>query len=206
MDRNRKTAYEVLLQIEKHGAYSNLELNRRIQEDRPDAPALVRELVYGVLEHKLYLGSSAFPADPEGTLRREEAGEDPAADGAVSDHLHGFCAGVRGVSETVQLAKKVAAGESRLCQRCPAGLRQAEGASDPAGSKAGSHRVPVRPLFLRSVDRRALGAAVRPGKDRVTAGRRKPEAGAFRPRQFAADQPSGPGRAPRGQRLFCPGM
>ena len=55
MDRNRKTAYEVLLQIEKHGAYSNLELNRRIQEDRPDAPALVRELVYGVLEHKLYL-------------------------------------------------------------------------------------------------------------------------------------------------------
>ena len=55
MDINRKTAFNTLMRIEKDGAYSNLELNSQINRDKPDSPALVREMVYGVLENKMYL-------------------------------------------------------------------------------------------------------------------------------------------------------
>lgn len=55
MDLNRKTAYQVLLAIEKEGAYSNLELNNQIKINNPDSPAFVRELVYGVSENKIYI-------------------------------------------------------------------------------------------------------------------------------------------------------
>ena len=55
MDLNRKTAYEVLLDVEKNQAYSNLSLNNFIEKNQPDSPAFVRELVYGVLENKLLL-------------------------------------------------------------------------------------------------------------------------------------------------------
>ena len=55
MDINRKTAYEVLLDVEKNQAYSNLSLNNFIEKNKPDSPAFVRELVYGVLENKMLL-------------------------------------------------------------------------------------------------------------------------------------------------------
>ena len=55
MDCNRRTTYSVLFEIEKNQAYSNLELNRQIGLQNPDNPAFVRELVYGVLENRIYL-------------------------------------------------------------------------------------------------------------------------------------------------------
>ncbi len=55
MDLQRKTAFLTLLAVEKDRAYSNIELNRRIGEIRPDNPGFVRDLVYGVLERKLTL-------------------------------------------------------------------------------------------------------------------------------------------------------
>lgn len=55
MDINRKTAYEVLHDIEKNRAYSNLSLNRYIDKNHSDRPAFVRELVYGVLKNKILL-------------------------------------------------------------------------------------------------------------------------------------------------------
>lgn len=55
MDLNRKTAYEVLLDMESNQSYSNLALNNFIEKNRPENPAFVRELVYGVLENKLLL-------------------------------------------------------------------------------------------------------------------------------------------------------
>ena len=55
MDLNRKTAYEVLLDMETNQSYSNLALNNFIEKNRPENPAFVRELVYGVLENKLLL-------------------------------------------------------------------------------------------------------------------------------------------------------
>ena len=52
---NRKTAYEVLLDIETNQSYSNLALNNFIEKNRPENPAFVRELVYGVLENQLLI-------------------------------------------------------------------------------------------------------------------------------------------------------
>lgn len=55
MDKNRKTAFLVLRDVESRDSYSNLALNQYIKAERPDTPAFVRELVYGVLERKLTL-------------------------------------------------------------------------------------------------------------------------------------------------------
>jgi len=55
MDRNRKTAYFALLDIETKNSYSNLALNHQIILGKPDSPAFVRELVYGVLKNKIFL-------------------------------------------------------------------------------------------------------------------------------------------------------
>ncbi len=55
MDINRKTAYEVLLDIETNQSYSNLALNNFMEKNKPDNQAFVRELVYGVLENKILL-------------------------------------------------------------------------------------------------------------------------------------------------------
>lgn len=58
MDSNRKTAYYTLIDIEERKAYSNIALNNHINNGNPDSPAFVRELVYGVLENKIYLDYS----------------------------------------------------------------------------------------------------------------------------------------------------
>ena len=55
MDLNRKTAYDVLLDMESNQSYSNLALNNFIEKNRPENPAFVRELVYGVLENRILL-------------------------------------------------------------------------------------------------------------------------------------------------------
>jgi len=55
MDINRKTAYLTLLDVESKKAFSNLALNHHMIISRPDSPAFVRELVYGVLENKMKL-------------------------------------------------------------------------------------------------------------------------------------------------------
>lgn len=55
MDINRKTAYLILDDIEKDGAFSNLAINHREKELKPASPAFVRELVYGVLRYKYQL-------------------------------------------------------------------------------------------------------------------------------------------------------
>ena len=55
MDLNRKTAYEVLLDMETNQSYSNLALNNFIEKNKPENPAFVRELVYGVLENRMLL-------------------------------------------------------------------------------------------------------------------------------------------------------
>ncbi len=54
-DKSRKTAYAVLWDVERNGAYSNLALNAHIEREKADNPAFVRELVYGVLENEFLL-------------------------------------------------------------------------------------------------------------------------------------------------------
>ncbi len=55
MDKNRKTAYQVLMDVETKHAYSNIALNHRIIMNKPNSQGFVRSLVYGVLEKKCFL-------------------------------------------------------------------------------------------------------------------------------------------------------
>lgn len=55
MDINRRTAYFTLMDVEGNKAYSNISLNNYISRGKPDSPAFVRELVYGVLKNRTYL-------------------------------------------------------------------------------------------------------------------------------------------------------
>ena len=55
MDPNRKTAFAALYDVEEKQAYSNIALNHQIIIGSPTSPAFVRELVYGVLENKIFL-------------------------------------------------------------------------------------------------------------------------------------------------------
>lgn len=55
MDANRKTAYYTLMDVELKKSYSNIALNHQIICGKPESPAFVRELVYGVLENKLLI-------------------------------------------------------------------------------------------------------------------------------------------------------
>ena len=66
MDANRKTAYHTLLDMETKKAYSNLALNHHILINKPDDPAFVRELVYGVLENKMLLDHYLDQLIPKG--------------------------------------------------------------------------------------------------------------------------------------------
>ena len=49
MDLSRKTAFDVLLNMEKENSYSNLTLNRFIKQNKPENQGFTRELVYGFL-------------------------------------------------------------------------------------------------------------------------------------------------------------
>lgn len=55
MDINRKTAYLTLIDVESKKSYSNLAINHQVIINKPNSQGFVRELVYGVLEHKLTL-------------------------------------------------------------------------------------------------------------------------------------------------------
>lgn len=55
MDKNRRIAFQVLLEVEEKGAYSNISLNRHLKDQTDTDPAFIRELVYGVIKNKYLL-------------------------------------------------------------------------------------------------------------------------------------------------------
>jgi 16S rRNA (cytosine967-C5)-methyltransferase len=55
VDKNRKTAFYTLMDVELKKSYSNIVLNHHIVRCKPDSTAFVTELVYGVIENKMLL-------------------------------------------------------------------------------------------------------------------------------------------------------
>lgn len=55
MDKNRKTAFDALLDVQVKKAYSNIAVNRAVTKNIPDDEAFVRNLVYGVIENQIFL-------------------------------------------------------------------------------------------------------------------------------------------------------
>ena len=75
MDSGRRTAFQILLEVEEEKAFSNLSSNKYIKQNNPENPAFVRELVYGVLSNKLLLDyylNLLIPSGIEKVKKREK--------------------------------------------------------------------------------------------------------------------------------------
>ena len=71
MDQDRYAAYLILKEIQAKGAYSNLAVNRFVQDSAVRSPAFVRELVYGTLRNQIFLDYNIdrLLSDPKGRLK-----------------------------------------------------------------------------------------------------------------------------------------
>ena len=114
MDINRKTAFDVLMDVEKNGAYSNLSLNSFIEKNRPDSPAFVRELVYGVLRNKLLLDWFLGQLIPSGLKKIKKQDMTLLRMGVYQLSYMKSVPEYAAVSETVNMSKKLARGRERF--------------------------------------------------------------------------------------------
>ena len=110
MDQARKTAYEVLLEIEKEMAYSNLVLNKYLDRNRPENSAFVRELVYGVLENKILLDYYLNMLVPSGIKKVKKKEATILRMGLYQMLFLDSVPDYAAVNESVILAKKYARG------------------------------------------------------------------------------------------------
>lgn len=110
MDLSRKTAYEILFEIEKEGAYSNLTINRFLEKNRPDNPAFIRELVYGVLENKILLDYYLDKLIPSGIKKVKKKEATLLRLGLYQLIFMDSVPDYAAVNETVTLAKKLVRG------------------------------------------------------------------------------------------------
>lgn len=114
MDVNRKTAYDVLLDIEKNGAYSNFALNHFIGRNHPENEAFVRELVYGVLETKMLLDYYLDALIPSGTKKLKKQDLTLLRMGVYQLRSMDSVPQYAAVNETVNMAKRLAKGRERF--------------------------------------------------------------------------------------------
>lgn len=138
MDRNRKTAYDVLFAVETEGAYSNIALNDAVRREKPPEEAFVRALVYGVLENQIYLDyklaffvrSGLRKVSPQALILLRMGAYQIEFMAGVPDYA--------AVGESVRMAKKVCRGRDgfvngvlRSYQRSAASVRLPDGEKDP---------------------------------------------------------------------------
>ncbi|MCQ2551041.1 MAG: 16S rRNA (cytosine(967)-C(5))-methyltransferase RsmB [Clostridia bacterium] len=111
MDGDRKVAYQILMDICKDGAYSNLAIKNHIN-DQVKNPGFVRELVYGVLENQIYLDKVMDSLTPKGVkgIKEKVLLRMGLYQMKFMDSVPDYAA----ISETVNLAKKVAYGKDKF--------------------------------------------------------------------------------------------
>lgn len=114
MDINRKTAFDVLMDVEKNGAYSNLSLNSFIEKNHPDSPAFVRELAYGVLRNKLLLDWFLGQLIPSGLKKIKKQDMTLLRMGVYQLSYMKSVPEYAAVSETVNMAKNWLGAENGL--------------------------------------------------------------------------------------------
>ena len=110
MDINRKTAFQVLLEVEEKGAYSNIALNRYLREAGDCDPAFVRELTYGVIKNKYLLDFFLENFVKKGFKKLKTRDIVLLREGAYQILFMDSVPEYAAVSETVNLARKFARG------------------------------------------------------------------------------------------------
>ena len=110
MDLARKTAFEILFEIEKEDAYSNLTINRFLEKNKPENHAFVRELVYGVLENKILIDYYLDNLIPSGIKKVKKKEATLLRLGLYQLIFMDSVPDYAAVSETVNIAKRLVRG------------------------------------------------------------------------------------------------
>jgi len=110
MGNDRKTAFLTLMDVESKKSYSNIALNHQIKRNRPDNPALVRELTYGVLENKILLDYIIDQFVPSGADRLKPQDLNVLRMGIYQLGYMDSVPEYAAVNESVNLAKKFCKG------------------------------------------------------------------------------------------------
>lgn len=110
MDNGRKTAFQILLEVEKEKAFSNLTANRIIRENAPENPAFVRELVYGVLANKLLIDYYLDLLIPSGIKKVGDREKTILRIGVYQIKFMESVPAYAAVNETVAMAKRLVRG------------------------------------------------------------------------------------------------
>lgn len=114
MDINRKTAYDILLDIEKNDSYSNIATNAFIKKNSPDKESFVREIVYGVLKNKILLDYYLDKLIKNGTRKTKKQDLTLLRMGLYQIIYMDSVPEYAAVSETVNMAKSLARGRERF--------------------------------------------------------------------------------------------
>lgn len=112
LDINRKTAFFTLMDVESKKSYSNIALNHHIKLSRPNSPAFVRELTYGVLENKMLLDHIIDQLVPSGIEKVKPQDLVILRMGIYQLRFMDSVPEYAAVNESVALAKKYARGRA----------------------------------------------------------------------------------------------
>lgn len=108
----RETAVEILNNIEKNKAFSNIAINESLKRNRGADAAFVRQLVYGVLENRIYLDYfiSKFLTSPVEKVKKNSLNILRLAVYQIlfMDSVPDYAA----VNEAVEIAKKTSKGQA----------------------------------------------------------------------------------------------
>jgi len=104
LDKDRRTAFLILKNIEEKKAWSNIETAKYIQREKSEHPAFIRELVYGILRNKYLLDYNI-----DKYLKKPKLGVSERLWLRMGFYQLAFMDGVSdyaAINETVELARK----------------------------------------------------------------------------------------------------
>ncbi len=110
MDKNRKAAFDALLEIQTKKAYSNIAVNRAVTKNIPDDEAFVRNLVYGVLENQMFLDHRLSQLMKQKLKKVNPKALTLLRMGAYQLEFADSVPAYAAISESVNIAKKVCRG------------------------------------------------------------------------------------------------
>lgn len=149
MDINRKTAYEVLLDVETNQSYSNLALNNFIEKNKPDNQAFVRELVYGVLENKILLDFYLANLIPSGLKKVKKQDLSILRMGAYQLLFMNSVPDYAAINESVGMARKFCKGRDKFINGVLRSVQRKGNAGELEKSIPDAEAEPVKYLSIK---------------------------------------------------------